>query len=273
MNMLTLPPQTAEIIALLYEATQTPPAPSDGPVLNPTGGVHRREHLPSLKFQRDSTRPGGGVFVAKGPVAEKLKELPEGTIITADGSGDEGEAPTAVSSEARSNDDPLRSPLPHLSRSRSGPGSVMPVDAMVWSSSSAPVSASTSAPTSMVVDSAVARRGSSSSARQQLQQQHQQQQQAQMQDHPGQQSMVNFPSLGSGNFPNMNPALNNQMSAPENVQVMNLLDQTNAGNVLEQQAMADVGFLEGIPGTMFDWGAWPPFRPWLPDEGVGGADG
>ena len=94
-----------------------------------------------------------------------------------------------------------------------------------------------------------------------------------MQDHPGQQSMVNFPSLGSGNFPNMNPALNNQMSAPENVQVMNLLGQTNAGNVLEQQAMADVGFLEGIPGTMFDWGAWPPFRPWLPDQGVGGADG
>ena len=37
-----------------------------------------------------------------------------------------------------------------------------------------------------------------------------------MQDHPGQQSMVNFPSLGSGNFPNMNPALNAPTPATAN---------------------------------------------------------
>ncbi|RPD66402.1 hypothetical protein L227DRAFT_570286 [Lentinus tigrinus ALCF2SS1-6] len=184
--------KTAEIIALLYEATQTPPAPSDAPVLNPTGGVKGKPQLSSLKFQRDSTRPGGGVFVAKGPVADKeLKELPEGTIITA-GAGSEDEA---------------------------------------------------------------AGRGGSSGARQQLQQQQRQQHQQQMQ---GQQSMVNFSPLG-GNYPNMNPALNDQMAAPENVQVMNVLDQTHAGNVLEQQAMADVGFLDGIPGTMFDWGQWETF--------------
>ena len=65
--------------------------------------------------------------------------------------------------------------------------------------------------------------------------------------------MANFAQTGS--FPNMNPALNNQMAAPENVQVMNVLDQSQTMNVLEQQAMADVGFLEGIPGAMFDWGA------------------
>ena len=80
-----------------------------------------------------------------------------------------------------------------------------------------------------------------------------------MQDPTGQQSMVNFSQLSS-NFPNMNPALNDQMAAPENVQVINVLNQTqDGGATLEQQAMADVGFLEGIPGTMFDWGAsFPP---------------
>ncbi|KAI0723969.1 fungal-specific transcription factor domain-containing protein [Cerioporus squamosus] len=181
-------PVTAEIIALLYEATQTPQPPSDAPVLNPTGGVKSKPHLPALKFQKDSTRPGGGVFVAKGPVDEKeIKDLPEGTVVTGEGSGDEA-----------------------------------------------------------------AGRGGSSSARQQLSRQQQAQHQ-QMQGHTGQQSMVNFSPL-AGNFPNMNPALNDQLSAPENVQVMNVLDQAHAGNALEQQAMADVGFLEGIPGTMFDWG-------------------
>lgn len=77
--------------------------------------------------------------------------------------------------------------------------------------------------------------------------------------------MVNFPQL-TGNFTNMNPALN---GAPENVQVMNVLDQTQAGNALEQQALADVGFLDGIPGTMFDWGTSCSSRAWLSDQRVG----
>ena len=68
-------------------------------------------------------------------------------------------------------------------------------------------------------------------------------------------SMVHFTPLG-GNFPNMNPALDHHMGVPENVQVMNVLDHPQAGNmnVLEQQAMADAGFLDGIPPSMFDWG-------------------
>jgi hypothetical protein len=49
--------------------------------------------------------------------------------------------------------------------------------------------------------------------------------------------------------------MNNVMAtAPGNVQVMNVLDVPQASNTLEQFAMADTGFLEGIPGGMFDWG-------------------
>jgi hypothetical protein len=43
-------------------------------------------------------------------------------------------------------------------------------------------------------------------------------------------------------------------STPGNVQVMNVLDVPQAHNTLEQFALADNGFLEGIPGGMFDWG-------------------
>ena len=131
--------QTAEIIALLYEATQAPQPTSDAPALNPTGGVKGKPQLAKLKFQKDSSRPGGGVFVAKGPVVDKeLEKLPEGTIISggeAGSSGDEGEAPAAVSSEAGSNDDPSRSSLSRLPvpGSRSRPGSVARMDAMAWS--------------------------------------------------------------------------------------------------------------------------------------------
>ena len=53
----------------------------------------------------------------------------------------------------------------------------------------------------------------------------------------------------------MNPAMNApQGSVPGIVQVMNVLDGQQGGNTLQQFALADTGFLEGIPGTMFDWG-------------------
>lgn len=75
--------------------------------------------------------------------------------------------------------------------------------------------------------------------------------------------MVNITPLGGdregGSFPNMNPAMNSVIvSAPGNVQVMNVLDEPQASNTLEQFAMADNGFLEGIPGGMFDWGEYCP---------------
>jgi hypothetical protein len=71
--------------------------------------------------------------------------------------------------------------------------------------------------------------------------------------------MVNITPLGSArpgaSFPNVNPVMNSVMtSAPGNVQVMNVLDEPQASNTLEQFAMTDTGFLEGIPGGMFDWG-------------------
>ncbi|KAH9901537.1 fungal-specific transcription factor domain-containing protein [Cubamyces lactineus] len=213
---------TAEIIALLYEATQAPIAPgNDPPVLNPTGGVKANPPPTALKFQKDSTRPGGGVFVVKGPIAkDQLEQLPEGTIISAEThtgqNEDEGEAPTATQQQQQ-------------------------------------------------------QQQQQQSQRQQQAQQHHQQQQAHQQHYKQESmqmqgadqagpSMVHFTPLG-GNFPNMNPALDHHMGVPENVQVMNVLDHPQAGNmnVLEQQAMADAGFLDGIPPSMFDWGQWENF--------------
>ncbi|KAI0647332.1 fungal-specific transcription factor domain-containing protein [Trametes meyenii] len=235
---------TAEIIALLYEATQTPIVPgNDPPALNPTGGVKGNPPPQALQFHKDSTRPGGGVFVVKGPLRkEHLSGLPEGTIITPEaagatgGSGDEGEAPTAVSDKTGSRNDTLRA----------GSGT------------------------------AHSQQQQEAQQRQQQQQQHalqqvQQHQAMQMQgpDHVGA-SMVQFTPL----FPNMNPALDNPMGVPENVQVMNVLDHPQGGNlnVLEQQAMADAGLLEGIPPSMFDWGAFTPVLSTLYSTRLGGAD-
>ncbi|TBU49143.1 fungal-specific transcription factor domain-containing protein [Dichomitus squalens] len=245
----------AEIISLLYEATQAPPPTSDAPVLNPTGGVKGQPLHSKLDFEKDETRPGGGVFVVRGELNEKdLDKLPEGTIVAGEaGKRDEGEAPSAVSSASRlskANDASDSSasltsshlaPLHHRRSSTSWmpppPTGIVPI------------------PIRMIVDSA----GTSGGAGQPLQQSQQQPMQQDVTQQGGSSAqMVNFPQIG-GSFPNMNPALNNPMSAPENVQVMNVLDQSQSMNVLEQQAMADVGFLEGIPGAMFDWGQWENF--------------
>jgi len=51
---------------------------------------------------------------------------------------------------------------------------------------------------------------------------------------------------------NVNPAMNTS-STPGIIQVMNVLDVPQAHNTLEQFALADNGYLEGIPGGMFDW--------------------
>ena len=74
--------QTAEIISLLYEATQGPQQPLEAPALNPTGGVKVKPPLGGLQFKKDPTRPGGGVFIAHGSIPDNLdKNLPAGTII------------------------------------------------------------------------------------------------------------------------------------------------------------------------------------------------
>jgi hypothetical protein len=77
------PPQTAEIVVLLYEATQGPRHPNETPLLNPTGGVTRKQPIEGLDYRKDPTRPGGGVFVARGHTRdENYRDLPEGTVIT-----------------------------------------------------------------------------------------------------------------------------------------------------------------------------------------------
>jgi len=69
-------------------------------------------------------------------------------------------------------------------------------------------------------------------------------------------SMVNLTPLRGGPVSNVNPAMNT-VSGPENVKVMNVLDVSQTStNTLEQLSNADIGFLEGIPGGMFDWGGF-----------------
>ncbi|KAN0077222.1 Fungal specific transcription factor domain containing protein [Tylopilus felleus] len=76
--------KTAEIIALLYEATQGTPLPLDQPpLLNPTGGVKGKRPLDGLEYKKDPSRLGGGVFVAHGEARQGDYEgVPQGTIIT-----------------------------------------------------------------------------------------------------------------------------------------------------------------------------------------------
>ncbi|TFK42308.1 fungal-specific transcription factor domain-containing protein [Crucibulum laeve] len=72
---------TAEIISLLYEATQGPPLPLEAPALNPTGGVTNKQPPIGLDYKKDPTRPGGGVFIAQ-EKGQDFKDLPVGTVIS-----------------------------------------------------------------------------------------------------------------------------------------------------------------------------------------------
>ena len=69
--------------------------------------------------------------------------------------------------------------------------------------------------------------------------------------------MVNFAPLG-GQIPNVNPSLNQPVPNVPNVHVLNVLDvPPQAPHMLEQFAAADTGYLEGLPGQMFNWGVFP----------------
>ncbi|KAJ7632756.1 fungal-specific transcription factor domain-containing protein [Roridomyces roridus] len=73
-------------------------------------------------------------------------------------------------------------------------------------------------------------------------------------------AMVNLTPLTGRGGVNMNPAMNAASAAAAGaVQVMNVLDDPQASNTLAEHAMSDTNFLEGIPGTMFDWGQWDTF--------------
>lgn len=103
--------KTAEIIALLYEATQGPPLPLDQPpLLNPTGGVKGKRSLSGLEYKKDLSRPGGGFFVAHGEARSgDYEDVPRGTIVT---SSDEEAEEANENSQLRSSSMVTITPLP-----------------------------------------------------------------------------------------------------------------------------------------------------------------
>ncbi|KAF7323094.1 hypothetical protein HMN09_00089500 [Mycena chlorophos] len=72
--------KTAEIITLLFEATQGPQLPLERPALNPTGGV-KNKAPPTLEYKPDPTRPGSGVFVAQKDTKVEMDGITPGTIV------------------------------------------------------------------------------------------------------------------------------------------------------------------------------------------------
>jgi hypothetical protein len=181
--------KTAEIIALLYEATQGPPVQWERPALNPTSNVKAKKPPPlgELSYEKDPSRPGGGVFVAHGKAKGTFPEVAPGVIIEGNSEDeDEGEVKSLLLKEDR------------LTRG---------------------------------VDDAPS---------------------AGVHDH---ESGAQSAPAQDGNT-NVNPVLNQgRVAERESVRVMNLLDSAPASTrALEQFAMADNNWLDGIPGGMFDWG-------------------
>ncbi|KAF7338175.1 hypothetical protein MVEN_02042400 [Mycena venus] len=233
---------TAEIITLLYEATQGPQLPLEAPALNPTGGVKGKQPA-ALNYKPDPTRPGGGVFIAQKDSKDDFEDLIPGTVIKEDGGettskgatkagGTQGEAQTQSDRSALlSSSSAFAPPLP---ASEDGAG------------------ASTG-----VVPRRLVRSGNSNHAQNGA---------------VAGSAMVNLTPLtaggprgpGSSNS-NVNPAMNVGAAHPGagQVQVMNVLDsqvpQTGNNSTLAEFAMTDTAFLEGIPGGMFDWGQWDTF--------------
>ncbi|KAF5386791.1 hypothetical protein D9615_001601 [Tricholomella constricta] len=242
--------KTAEIIALLYEATQGPHLPMEAPALNPTGGVTAKPPV-GLEYKKDPTRPGGGVFIAHGQAAREgdFKDIPAGVVINSTETGsDLGEATSApavssssISSPAALNDRD-RASLLSTSSSFAPP---LPNDLAATSPSSSNIPP-------------MHRGLAMSSAIRSTANQHQQSAQG---VGSSTSPLVNFTPLGrrQGNYLNMNPAMNIPAQPPGNVQLMNVLDGPQGGTTLQEFALTDNGFLEGIPGGMFDWGQWDTF--------------
>jgi hypothetical protein len=161
--------------------------------LNPTNNVTTKKPPPSggLLYKNDSSRPGGGVFIARGKAKGAYPEVAPGVII--DGHSDdedEGEVMSMLSKEDR------------LTRGADG------------------------APAGGAHD-----------------------------DESGTQSPPGQERNGNGN---VNPVLNDSgMPESENIHVMNTLNSAPPSRqALEEFALADNNWLDGIPGGMFDWGTW-----------------
>ena len=178
-----------------------------------------------LDFKKDPTRPGGGVFILHGKGSE-FKDVLDGVVINTseEGKDSEGEFTLLATAASSSIFFILRTlmtltpciPL-HFRILPSHPSRTTPVSAV-----RSPVGSNQS----NVVSNAA--------------------------------PLVNLTPLnpagrGSNYNVNVNPAMNYAQSAPGNVQLMNVLDAAQGETNLADFAIADNGFLEGIPGGMFDW--------------------
>lgn len=73
--------------------------------------------------------------------------------------------------------------------------------------------------------------------------------------------IVHFTSLGSredADSANVNSRMDASLEERA-VEAMGVLDASQAANTFEQFGLGDSGFLEGIPGGMFDWGGYCPY--------------
>ncbi len=197
-----------------------------------------------LKYKKDETRPGHGVFVAHGKAKEgDYTGIPEGVVVIGANASDEeseGEdSATEVSSIIKpaayeiSSSSPSNPPSPSVPSSH--PSGISRADGF-----QPPIAA------------AAGTRQDASAATQTQQQRASESASAASTPAP----MVNYTPLssaGGGNYPNVNPALNMAGASRSDVRVLNVLDVPPAPSTLEQFQVADSGLLEGLPGTMFDW--------------------
>lgn len=230
--------------------------PMEAPALNPTGGVTAKKPV-MLDYKKDPTRPGGGVFVAQ-EKSEQFEDVPSGTIISGASGGinkAEGKEPllaaatsaaaSSHSSSASNRNDNIPNHSFHTSRPFS-PSPFAPPFASTTPGSYSPLNMAKHSAVNGVATPPISSVLSSPGNQQQSQQ-------------PSGAPMVNITPLTNpardGNFTNVNPAMNLQaQSGSGNVQVMNVLDSAHGNTTLEDFQSADTGFLEGLPGGMFDWG-------------------
>lgn len=246
---------------MLYEATQGPQLPLQAPVLNPTSGARAKQPV-LLDYKRDISRPGGGIFIAQNKVAE-LRDLPEGLVISKsddENGGSEGEntSPVAISAAASSislivendDNDQARVALPSHTPSsilKSVQQHLLSPGAFEQSIFTVPASSSMNLVDGSIADPTSTGQPSTSAQRS-----------AVVASAASATPLINFTPLtgGSRGDPkmNVNPTMNSQIQPSSgSVQVMNVLDAASSGKNLVDFQMADNGFLEGLPGSMFDW--------------------
>ncbi|KIL61315.1 hypothetical protein M378DRAFT_187599 [Amanita muscaria Koide BX008] len=243
--------KTAEIIALLYEATQGPHLPFEAPPLNPTGGVTVRQPV-GLEYKKDPTRPGGGVFVAHGEARQRqaeFKDVPEGVIIRgSDNGSDENDMETAQEniasaplSDERSRDDRERAAMNCESSAFAPPLQDVGKPLGATGNGRRPAQRQSTFPSPL---------GEATSP-----------------------SMVNITPLSRVSQANVNPTMDKRVPAGSNqVKVINTLDGTPGGGSLAEFVTVDT-YLDGIPGSMFDWGQWDTFFARFNNPGQTGGNG